>query len=78
MGVSTARRSGSIPAIRSMRPIGLDANGDSDNTDRPVKGVDDRTKPILSAVDQRMASRRNGIPARTRQSSTSGCSTSSG
>ena len=29
--------------------IGLDANGDRDNTDRPVKGINDLTKPILSA-----------------------------
>jgi hypothetical protein len=42
--------------------IGLDANGDRDNTDRPVKGVNDLTKPILSAVDSRGVAVRNGIP----------------
>ncbi|HKC58103.1 MAG TPA: TonB-dependent receptor, partial [Vicinamibacterales bacterium] len=42
--------------------IGLDANGDRDNTDRPVKGIDDRTRPILSAVDASGMAVRNGIP----------------
>jgi hypothetical protein len=42
--------------------IGLDANGDRDNTDRPVKGVDDKTKPILSPVDAQGMAIRNGIP----------------
>ena len=42
--------------------IGLDANGDRDNTDRPVKGVDDKTKPILSPVDSSGMAVRNGIP----------------
>jgi carboxypeptidase family protein len=42
--------------------IGLDANGDRDNTDRPVKGVNDLTKPILSAVDSNGVAVRNGIP----------------
>jgi hypothetical protein len=42
--------------------IGLDANGDRDNTDRPVKGVDDKTKPILSPVDSFGMAVRNGIP----------------
>ena len=41
--------------------IGLDANGDRDNTDRPVKGVNDLTKPILSAVDSHGVAVRNGI-----------------
>jgi hypothetical protein len=41
--------------------IGLDANGDRDNTDRPVKGVDDKTRPILSAVDAQGMAVRNGI-----------------
>src|SRR5262245_48392384 len=42
--------------------IGLDANGDRDNTDRPVKGVNDLTRPILSAVDSNGVAVRNGIP----------------
>ncbi len=42
--------------------IGLDANGDRDNTDRPIKGVNDLTKPILSAVDSNGVAVRNGIP----------------
>ena len=42
--------------------IGLDANGDRDNTDRPVKGVNDLTKPILSEVDSNGVAVRNGIP----------------
>jgi hypothetical protein len=42
--------------------IGLDANGDRDNTDRPVKGVDDKVKPILSPVDASGMAIRNGIP----------------
>jgi hypothetical protein len=41
--------------------IGLDANGDRDNTDRPVKGVNDLTKPILSALDANGVAIRNGI-----------------
>ena len=41
--------------------IGLDANGDRDNTDRPVKGVNDLTKPILSPVDNNGVAVRNGI-----------------
>ena len=42
--------------------IGLDANGDRDNSDRPVKGVNDLTKPILSPVDASGVAIRNGIP----------------
>jgi len=42
--------------------VGLDANGDRDNTDRPVKGVDDKTRPILSDVDASGMAVRNGIP----------------
>jgi hypothetical protein len=42
--------------------IGLDANGDRDNTDRPVKGVNDLTKPILSPLDANGVAIRNGIP----------------
>ncbi len=31
--------------------VGRDVNGDQDNNDRPVRGVDDLTRPIQSAVD---------------------------
>ena len=31
--------------------IGTDINGDRDNNDRPVRGVHDLTRPILSPVD---------------------------
>ena len=41
--------------------IGLDANGDRDNTDRPIKGINDLTKPILSPVDANGVAIRNGI-----------------
>jgi hypothetical protein len=42
--------------------VGLDTNGDRDTTDRPVKGVNDLTKPIRSAVDANGVAVRNGIP----------------
>jgi hypothetical protein len=41
--------------------IGLDANGDRDNTDRPIKGINDLTRPILSPVDATGMAIRNGI-----------------
>ena len=41
--------------------IGLDSNGDRDNTDRPVKGINDLTRPILSPVDASGMAIRNGI-----------------
>jgi hypothetical protein len=48
------------------RPIAymifLDANGDRDNTDRPVKGVNDLTMPIKSPLDKNGMAIRNGIP----------------
>ena len=31
--------------------VGRDVNGDADNNDRPIKGIDDLTRPILSALD---------------------------
>jgi hypothetical protein len=31
--------------------VGSDRNGDADNNDRPIKGVDDLTRPIMSPVD---------------------------
>jgi hypothetical protein len=41
--------------------IGSDVNGDRDNIDRPVRGVHDLTRPILSAVDSNRRAVRNGI-----------------
>jgi hypothetical protein len=41
--------------------IGRDVNGDRDNTDRPVRGVDDLTRPILSPLDSNGRAVRNGI-----------------
>jgi hypothetical protein len=41
---------------------GVDSNGDGTNNDRPTKGVDDATRPIVSAVDSRGVAVRNGIP----------------
>ena len=31
--------------------VGRDVNGDLDNNDRPIRGIDDLTRPILSALD---------------------------
>jgi hypothetical protein len=41
--------------------VGRDVNGDRDNTDRPVRGVDDVTRPILSPLDSSGRAVRNGI-----------------
>jgi hypothetical protein len=41
--------------------VGLDTNGDNDATDRPVRGVHDLTRPILSPVDGTGRAIRNGI-----------------
>jgi hypothetical protein len=40
---------------------GSDSNGDGTNNDRPRKGVDDLTRPILSAVDSRGVAVRRGL-----------------
>lgn len=40
---------------------GVDTNGDGTNNDRPVKGRDDVTIPIRSAVDSRGMAVRNGL-----------------
>ena len=40
---------------------GVDSNGDGTSNDRPRKGVDDLTRPILSPVDSRGYAIRNGI-----------------
>ena len=41
--------------------VGSDVNGDRDNVDRPVKGVHDATRPIVSEVDASGRAIRNGI-----------------
>jgi len=41
--------------------VGTDVNRDRDNTDRPVKGRDDLTKPIVSKLDSTGTAIRNGI-----------------
>ena len=41
--------------------VGTDVNGDRDNFDRPVRGVHDATRPIVSAVDSNGRAVRNGI-----------------
>jgi hypothetical protein len=41
--------------------VGTDANGDRDNFERPVRGVHDATRPIVSAVDSNGRAIRNGI-----------------
>jgi len=41
--------------------VGTDVNGDGDNFDRPVRGRDDATRPILSKLDASGRAIRNGI-----------------
>ncbi|HEU5254994.1 MAG TPA: TonB-dependent receptor, partial [Vicinamibacterales bacterium] len=41
--------------------VGTDVNGDGTSNDRPLKGVNDLTTPILSPVDSRGYAIRNGI-----------------
>jgi hypothetical protein len=41
--------------------VGTDVNGDRDNFERPVRGVHDATRPIVSAVDSNGRAVRNGI-----------------
>lgn len=41
---------------------GIDSNGDRDNFERPIRGRDDATRPILSPVDANGQAIRNGIP----------------
>jgi hypothetical protein len=40
---------------------GVDSNGDGVTSDRPQRGVDDLTRPILSALDSRGVAIRNGL-----------------
>jgi hypothetical protein len=41
--------------------VGRDVNRDNDNTDRPIRGVDDATRPIVSEVDSQGRAVINGI-----------------
>ena len=41
--------------------VGRDVNGDLDNNDRPVRGVDDALRPILSALDSEGRAVINGL-----------------
>lgn len=41
--------------------VGRDVNGDLDNNDRPVRGVDDLTRPILSKLDSNGRAVINGL-----------------
>ena len=41
--------------------VGTDVNGDGTSNDRPQKGVNDLTTPILSPLDSRGFAIRNGI-----------------
>jgi hypothetical protein len=41
--------------------VGTDLNGDRDNFERPVRGINDATRPILSPVDSNGRAIRNGI-----------------
>ena len=40
---------------------GVDTNGDRTTNDRPTRGIDDLTKPIVSPVDSRGVAIRNGL-----------------
>ena len=42
--------------------VGVDVDGDQDNRDRPVRGRDDKTLPIVSPLDASGVAIRNGIP----------------
>ena len=41
--------------------VGRDVNGDLDNTDRPIRGIDDATMPIRSDVDSQGRAVINGL-----------------
>ena len=42
--------------------VGTDINKDNDNNDRPIKGINDLTMPIVSAVDSQGRAVINGLP----------------
>lgn len=54
-----------VLSVSSGRPInettGLDNNRDADRTDRPVRGIDDAARPIVSPVDDQGRAIINGI-----------------
>ena len=41
--------------------VGRDVNGDLDNNDRPIRGIDDLTRPIGSALDSAGRAVINGL-----------------
>jgi hypothetical protein len=41
--------------------VGRDVNGDLDNNDRPIRGIDDLTRPILSDLDSQGRAVINGL-----------------
>jgi hypothetical protein len=41
--------------------VGRDVNGDGDNNDRPIRGIDDLTRPIVSEVDSQGRAVINGL-----------------
>jgi len=41
--------------------VGRDVNGDTENNDRPIRGIDDATRPILSEVDSAGRAVINGL-----------------
>jgi len=41
--------------------VGTDFNGDGDTNDRPIQGINDLTRPILSPLDSNGRAIRNGI-----------------
>ena len=47
--------------------IGTDVNGDRDDNDRPVRGVNDAARPIVSELDANGRAVRNGIDGERRQ-----------
>jgi hypothetical protein len=41
--------------------VGTDVNGDNDNNDRPIRGIDDATQPIRSELDSQGRAVINGL-----------------
>jgi hypothetical protein len=50
-----------IPGAPVNETVGRDVNGDLDNNDRPIRGIDDATLPIRSAVDSQGRAVINGL-----------------
>lgn len=59
LNVATVVSATSGAAINEI--VGRDTNGDADTNDRPVRGVDDLTRPILSALDSQGRAVINGL-----------------